>query len=307
MDVIGAVDIGGTKIAIGVVTRQGQVLDKYALPSRRDQTFEHTLKEISSRLESMVNKAGCNLAGIGIGSTGQVDSATGLVLRNAFLPNWSGQNPVSWLSDRFGVPSALENDADAAALAEWSLGAGINARRFIYLTISTGIGGGMIFDGQVFRGAEGVHPEVGHHTVDPAGPQCFCGNRGCWETLASGRALQARMRAVRSDFEGDAAKVCDLAEAGEPAALEVVNAHGEAIGIGLANLITLFAPDVIVIGGGLMRREALFMPAAQRAIFERCHLVSARTTRLALSEFGADTALVGAAQVWAYHFSVQGS
>lgn len=303
MGVIGAVDIGGTKTAVGLVSQLGQVLAVQRLPSRAGLGFVPAVEAIAECLEAMLKSQDAHLAGIGIGSTGQVNPATGEVLKNAFLPAWEGQNPAAWLGERFGVRAALENDADAGALAEWRLGAGKNARRMIYLTISTGIGAGMVFDGQVYRGAGGVHPEVGHHTIDPAGPQCFCGNRGCWETLASGRALAARMQALQPAFEGDAARVCDLAEAGDLFAREAVAAHAGALGIGLANLITLFAPDVIVLGGGLMRRAQLFLSVARRTIQERCHLVPAQNTHLVISEFGSDTALVGAAQVWVHHFA----
>ena len=302
MELIGAVDIGGTKIAVGLVSPQGQVIAVRAFPSRPEQAYQSVMAEIGGFLEDMLSGLDGSLVGIGIGSTGQVDPLTGVVLNNSFLTLWSGQNPVGWLAEHFGVTAALENDADAAALAEWGLGNGRDARRMIYVTVSTGIGAGMIFDGQVYRGVNGVHPEVGHHTIDPSGPACFCGNCGCWEVLASGQSLARRMQGLKPGFNGDAIQVCDLAESGDPVAQFVVSSHAEALGIGLANLIILYAPDIIVLGGGLMRRADLFLPQAQRTIMERCHLVSPENTRLVLSAFGPDTALVGAAQVWVYHF-----
>ena len=304
MEFIGAVDIGGTKIAVGLVTEQGQVLARHTFPSRPEQTFESVMVEIAGVLRGQMADLGGTSLGIGLGSTGQVNPRTGVVLNNSILTSWSGRNPVSWLEESFHVSVALENDADAGALAEWSLGAGAKAGRMIYVTISTGIGAGMVFDGRLYRGAKGVHPEVGHHTIDPSGPACFCGNRGCWEVLASGNALAERLRSTNPEFSGDAVQVCDLAEAGEPLAQTVVKEHAQALGIGLANLIIMYAPDVIVLGGGLMQRAALFLPAAQVTIADRCHLVPPRNTRLVLSAFGVDSALVGAAQVWAYHYAL---
>jgi glucokinase len=303
MDCIGAVDVGGTKIAVGLVLPDGTITASHSQPTRPEQSFEAGMAEIAANMQSMLEKTHSRLLGVGLGCTGQVSPGSGKVLSNAFLPNWAGNNPVDWLATRFGVPGALENDADAAALAEWRLGAGQGAQRFIYITVSTGIGGGLIFDGQVERGANECHPEVGHHTIDPNGPDCFCGNRGCWETLASGRALAARFMQICPGFQGDAVTVCDLAEAGDPLACRAVEAHAQALGIGLANLITLYVPDVIALGGGLMRRAGLFMPGIQRMVEQRCRLVRSADTRLVLSHFGAETGLVGAAMVWAQHNS----
>ncbi len=136
-------------------------------------------------------KAGVELTGIGIGSTGPVDPMRGEFGDVDFLPGWRGKSPVKDLAQIFNVRVALENDGDAAALAEAGWGAGRNRSRLIYVTVGTGIGGGIIFDGQLYRGVDGAHPEVGHHVVDPAGPQCSCGFHGCWESLAAGPAMVA--------------------------------------------------------------------------------------------------------------------
>ena len=300
MQAIGAVDIGGTKIALGLVSIRGQVLASLALPSQPEKSFLLDMLEIAAGLDRLLAQTNADLLGIGLGCTGQVNSVSGEVLKNGFLPHWAGQNPARWLSEHYEVSTALENDADAAALAEWQWGAGSGASRFIYLTVSTGIGAGLIFDGQVYRGAGGAHPEIGHHTIEPSGPTCFCGNRGCWEAVASGRALSARLQSLLPDFNRDAAAVCDLAEAGHPLAQQAVAAHGQALGVGLANLITLYAPDTIALGGGLMSRAALFLPAIQVNLAERCRLISAVHTRLALSHFGANTGLAGAAMAWVH-------
>jgi len=305
-EVIGAVDVGGTKIAVGLVTPQGEVIARAEIPSRTGISFDNQMEAIAGRLLGHLDRRAeidpCQLLGIGIAATGQVDPLEGVVLRNGLMPEWTARNPVRWLAERFGVTAALENDADAAALAEWQFGAGQGAVRFIFLTISTGIGGGMIFSGRLYRGAGGAHPEIGHHTIDPDGPLCFCGNRGCWETLASGSALQQRYQALMPAFSGDARAVCDLAETGDLLAKQAVETHGQMIGIGLANLIVMYAPDVIVLGGGLMQRIDLFLPVIRATIAARCTLVPVERTHLKPNRFSTDSSLVGAAVVWAHRF-----
>lgn len=307
MDVIGAIDVGGTKIAVGLVTPQGQVISHQILPTQGEIPFDLTLESIATVLQRLLAQKTAqlplNLLGIGIACTGQVDPFEGVIVKNGFLPAWEGCNPARGLKERFSVTTALENDADAAALAEWRLGAGQGTDRFIYLTISTGVGGGLIFSGDIVRGAKGVHPEIGHHTIDPEGPLCFCGNRGCWETFASGRALERRFKEWQPDFVGDARRICDLAEAGDPLARRAVEIHAEMLGVGLTNLILLFAPEMIALGGGLMRRAELFLPQIQHTILQRCRLVPPETTQLALSKFIPDSSLVGAAMVWLHRFS----
>src|SRR5882724_11209449 len=185
---IGAVDIGGTKIAVGMVTESGQVLSRKE-SSTDAGCYANGLAMIVGLLRETAQIAGVEITGIGIGSTGPVDPFTGKFGEVDFLPGWRGQNPVEDLARMFRVKVALENDADAAALAEAGWGAGKNKARLVYVTIGTGIGSGIILDGQLYRGVDQSHPEIGHHLIDPLGPQCLCGFRGCWESLAAGPAM----------------------------------------------------------------------------------------------------------------------
>src|SRR5580692_13200515 len=182
---IGAVDIGGTKIAVGMVDDQGTVLAKTQTPTDPER-YSVSVEEVTRMLREMAREAGAEISGIGIGSTGPVDPIRGEFGDVDFLPGWRGKNLVRDLEQRFGVRAALENDGDAAALAEAGWGAGRNRTRLIYITVGTGIGGGIILDGKLYRGVDGAHPEVGHQVLDPSGPQCSCGFRGCWESLAAG-------------------------------------------------------------------------------------------------------------------------
>ena len=182
------------------------------------------------------------------------------------LPGWQGLNLVEELQQEFGVPVAVENDADAAALAEAHWGAAKGSERFIYITISTGIGGGIIFSGKLYRGADGAHPELGHQVIDASGPLCYCRARGCWESLASGVAMTAWMRSQQPGApELSAAQICALAEQGDPLARRSSRGRGHYLGLGLANLITLFTPDAIALGGGVMKSSHLFLAGRARS------------------------------------------
>ena len=289
---IGAVDIGGTKIAVGMLDRDGKILARSQSPSGAQLGLQEGLELIFSLLRATAGQAGGALEGIGVGCTGPVDPLTGRLGRIEFLPGWEGHDLVAGLKKAFGVTAFLENDADAAALGELAWGAGRGAKRFIYLTVSTGIGAGMVFDSRLYRGADGAHPEAGHHVIDPSGPQCFCGARGCWESLAGGPALAAR------GGRPSAREVCQAAEQGDPTARAAVEREASYLGLGLANLVTLFVPDVIALGGGVMRSRHLFMEKIGQTIRENCGLVPFEKTRLVPARLGADAVLAGAAQVW---------
>jgi glucokinase len=290
--VIGAVDIGGTKIAVGMLDPAGRILARREAPSGTELGLQDGLELIFSMLRETAREAGGDLEGIGVGCTGPVDPLSGRLERIEFLPGWEGYNLVAGLQEAFGVTACLENDADAAALGELAWGAGHGARRFVYVTVSTGIGVGMVFDGRLYRGADSAHPEIGHHVIDPSGPECFCGANGCWESLASGPALAAR------GGRSDARAVCQAAEAGDATALAAVGEESRYLGLGFANLVTLFVPDVIAIGGGVMHSRQLFWDKIVQTIRENCGLVPYEKTRLVPAQLGGDVGLAGAAQVW---------
>jgi glucokinase len=206
------------------------------------------------------------------------------------------------------VQVALENDADAAALAEAGWGAGRNRTRLIYVTVGTGIGGGIILDGKLYRGVDGAHPEIGHHVIDPAGPQCTCGFRGCWESLAAGPAmvgwLQHNAPAGYPHGDGITAKrICELAREGDKVAVQAVETEAYYLGLGLANLINLFTPDAIVLSGSVMKSADLMMERMRTLIRSGCRFVPANKTELAMASLGDDTNLIGAARVWHYRFA----
>jgi glucokinase len=302
--VIGAVDIGGTKIAVGLEDETGRIAGRCEVPTWPQEGFACAMDRVIELLSKATRATESKLGGIGIGCTGPVDPISGVLGSVNFFPDWEGCNPVSALSKAFGVSAVMENDADAAALGEVRRGAAKGKRSLICVTVGTGIGGGIILDGRIYRGGGGTHPEIGHHVMEASGPLCSCGARGCWETLASGPAISEWFK--RNAPEGPSSsgitteEVCARASKGDPWCLLAVDRGARYLGIGIANLINMFAPEVIVLSGSVMKSADLFLDIIRGTIRENCRLVPFETTAVQLSSLGADLGLIGAAEAWRY-------
>ena len=226
-------------------------------------------------LSNCAARAGADIGGIGIGCTGPVYPHTGEIGDVEFLKSWKGGNLAAALETRFGVRVALENDADSAALGEAFWGAGRGNEQVIFVTVGTGIGVGIVLHGELYRGVEGAHPEIGHQIVEASGPQCYCGARGCWEALAAGPAMTRWMSEHRPHDELSAEQICKLAAAGDELALHAVEREAHYLGLGLANLVNIFCPQGIVLGGSVMAARRFFSTASARrssATAHRCQL-----------------------------------
>jgi glucokinase len=302
---IGAVDIGGTKLAVGIVNEAGAVLSKREVPTGPESSYASGLENITHMLRQTAHEAGVQITGIGIGSTGPVNPFTGQLGEVDFLPLWRQKNPVEDLKHIFEVRVGLENDADAGALAEAYWGAGRGKSRLVYVTVGTGIGGGIVLDGQLYRGADGAHPEIGHHVVDSSGPACSCGFNGCWESLAAGPAMAAWFASQASPKTEalTTAQICQLAMENDETAVRAVEREARYLGLGLANLINLFMPDTIVLGGSVMKSAILFLDGIRKTICRGCRFVPFEKVELALASLGDDANLIGAARVWHHRFS----
>jgi len=302
-ELVGAIDIGGTKVAVGLVTRDGHVDSRRSIPTRDLGNWKIGVDAIDSGLKECIRETGVAPAGIGISCTGPVDPITGLIGKVANLPGWEGCCIVDEISNRTGVRTQMENDADAAALAEATWGSGQGVERFLYITLSTGIGGGFLLGGNLYRGAGGSHPEMGHHAIDPSGPDCYCGAKGCWESLVSGNALRdwflENDSERRFSFESlDARTIFELYGSGDAIAEKAVERLIYYVGIGLANLTTILVPDVIALGGGLTRGSALFLDRAVQVFRSRCGEVPAERTLVRTAVLEENLDLAGAAAVW---------
>lgn len=306
--IIGAVDIGGTKIAVGLVDSQGKVRARLEFPTNPDGGFDLAFRRVTEGLRKLCGEMGVEVNGIGVGSTGPVDPLTGAFGNVNFFPAWEGENPVDLLAREFKVDVAMENDADAAALGEAYWGAGRGKRRLVYVTVGTGIGVAIIIDGKLYRGAGGAHPEIGHHVIDASGPLCSCGARGCWETLAAGPAMVTWMQnepASNSpeDLNLTAKQICELARQGDVRAMHAVETYARYLGLGLANTITFLVPDAIVLGGSVMNSTDLFMEGVRKVVRENCRLVPFEHAELIPAALGPDAPLAGAARVWYHRFA----
>jgi glucokinase len=302
---IAAVDIGGTKIAAGMVDPAGRVLSRVESPTAPDAGYSKARDRIASMLREVSASAGAEITGIGIGSTGPVYPFSGEFGDVNFFPSWRGENPVRDLERIFQVSAAMENDADAAALGEAGWGIGKGKQRVIYVTVGTGIGVGIILDGQVYRGVDQAHPEIGHHLVDPSGPLCDCGFHGCWESLAAGPGMVKWLESnAPPDYshrtELTAKKIFELAQQGESWASRAAEHEVRYLGLGLANLVTMFVPEIIVLGGSVMKSAGSFLEKIRKVIAASCRFVPSEKTELALASLGEDTNLIGAARVWYY-------
>lgn len=308
---IAAVDIGGTKIAVGIVDANGRVLSRKEAPTCGEGPYSAALERTVAMLRAAAAEIGEEITGIGIGCTGPVYPSTGEIGDVNFFPGWRGESPVRDLGKAFGVSMAIENDADAAALGEVAWGAGRGKKRLIYVTVGTGIGVAVLIDGSVYRGVDGAHPEIGHHLLDPSGPACTCGFSGCWESLAAGPAMVSWIeRNAPVDYPHrsglTAKRVCELAGQGDEWAMRAVEREGRYLGLGLANLVTLFAPDGILLGGSVLKSAKLFLEKIRATIRVSCRFVPYERAELALASLGADTNLIGAARVWHHHFAPNG-
>ena len=294
-----------------MVDDSGKVLSKRESPTYARGGYANGLARMTGMLRETAREAAVEISGIGIGSTGIVYPGSGAFGDVDLLPGWQGNNPVQDLAPEFRVTVALENDADASALGEASWGAGKVKSRLIYVTVGTGIGGGIIFDGKLYRGADMAHPEISHHVIDPSGPACSCGYRGCWESLATGPAMAAWFAANagkngRYSANPSAKEICELARGGDELAVRAVAREAYYLGLGVANLINLFVPDVIVFGGSVMKSAELFLGGIRKVISQGCRFVPFEKTELALASLGDDANLIGAARVWHHRFGPGG-
>jgi glucokinase len=305
---IGAVDIGGTKIAVGVVDDLGRVLSRQEAPTQTAGPWPQALALIADMLRKAALQAHATIAGIGIGSTGPIDPIKGRFETLDTIPQWSGASPVDDLAREFHVSAAMENDGDAGALAEATWGAGRNKSRLIYVTVGTGIGGGIIFDDQLYRGVDGAHPEVGHQVIVANGPPCSCGLCGCWEALAAGPAMVKWMES-HPEYTGGpgltARRIYEHAMADDPLAARAVERETFYLAIGLANLVNLFTPDAIILGGSIMKSAGVFLDDIRKVMRQGCRFVPLEKVELSLASLGDDANLIGAARVWHHRFAQQ--
>jgi glucokinase len=311
------IDIGGTNIVVGSVAEDGSVLHaQRSEPTRA----EAGANDVVDRLVAMAQRAitetkqaapGAEIIGLGVGAPGPLDTKSGVVLLTPNL-GWVNLPLRQIIRDRLGLPASLDNDANCAVLGEWWVGAARGSRNAIGLTIGTGIGGGIILDGRLYHGASDVAGEIGHTTIDTEGRRCKCGNYGCLEAYASGPNIAMRAReAIEAGAEsslpshcgGDlgritAQTVYDAAYAGDELALEVVNDTAKFLAVGVANLLNVFNPEVVVVCGGVtLAGDHLFVPL-RREVARRAFKPAVAACRIVPGELAGTAGVYGAAKVF---------
>lgn len=311
-DILIGIDLGATNVRVGVVTGQGELLTSCDDLIQARKGPSAGLAKIAAMIDEVTQSVKRPLVSIGIGATGPLDREKGCIQNPYTLPGWENVNIVEVLQERFGVPVALENDADAAALGESWIGAGAGVPRVLMVTVGTGIGTGFILDGQIYRGMHGEHPEGGHVLVDPTGPLCYCGANGCWESLASGTGmgLFARRKAeitggyLMAQCQGDIGKITAAmlfagARSGDSACLEMVQECARFFGLGLVSAMMLLLPDRVLLTGGVMRSFDLLEPGVFAVLKQHQVLIPHSTERLAFASLGQNAGMIGAARAGA--------
>ena len=307
MNVYLGLDVGGTKVAVGVVTGAGEVLSTLRQDTAACRSGGDPLREIIHLGRAALAQVdGAALEGVGIALPGPVNR-DGITMRAApTIPELQEVSLRGPLTTAFGVPAAGDNDANACALAEARFGAGRGGRLVAYITISTGIGGGIVGEGRVLRGVTGAAGEFGHQVLLPAGgPPCDCGNTGCLEALASGRGI-ARRAALAFAAEPapggpdhgqwTAERVAERARGGDMRARDVWSETALYLGLGISNIINLFDPDIIILGGGVAVGAAdLLHDPIREVVRTRCMPSLVRTVEIRIAELRGHTGVVGAA------------
>ncbi|MDE3090801.1 MAG: ROK family protein [Chloroflexota bacterium] len=308
-DFMVAIDLGGTQIRAALCNADGHILKQARQATLAAEGPEAVFARIVACVRQVVQDW-TRVRAIGLGSPGPLDSKRGVILEARNLPGMTNFQMKARLEAEFRVPAHVGNDANLAALAEHRFGAGRGVSHMIYMTISTGIGGGIIADGKLFLGWRGFAGEVGHQTLEPRGPLCTCGNHGDLEALASGPAIvrdarealaqgrASRMRAMCAGEPGnlDGAMVTQAAREGDPLARELLERAGSYIGLGIANLLTDFDTELFVLGGSVAAHAWDLLYPAMIAELDRRAMPSTRKgVRIVQAQLGDDVGLLGAA------------
>jgi len=318
------VDLGGTNLRVAAVDDSGKLLEKVTSGTEVAKGRDHVINEMTTVILDLEKKfrASGKLAGIGVGVPGIIDMRTGMLRESPNLPGWEDYPVKDAIERRLNAPVILENDANAAAFGESWLGAARDAESMCMLTLGTGVGGGIVLNGEVWRGMAGMAGELGHITVDPAGPPCGCGSRGCIEQYASATAITrmakdaiasgsapalARTAKEQSNVEFSAKSVYQMAVQGDEPAQAIFRKVGWALGIVVADLVNIFNAPMYVIGGGVSSAWEAFAPAMLEEVRKRSFVYSATTssdahgkagtTVITRALLGSDAGLYGAAKL----------
>ena len=294
------VDLGGTKISTAISTIEGNILANVVLPTKAEEGEVAVLGRIIQSIDEVIVGSSTSIdevEAIGIGSPGPLDAKKGIIITTPNLP-FKDYNLVQPLKEKYNIPVYLDN-----AIGEYMFGAGKGKESIIYFTVSTGVGGGAVLDGKVYRGHTSNALEIGHTTVDPNGPRCNCGNLGCLEAMSSGTAIAKKGKeAVSTNVETSLKKydtitsyeVFKEAEAGDEVAKDIIDNALTYLGIGVANAIATFDPEMIIIGGGVSKAGDIVFDTVKKVVNKRCFKSMAESCEIVPAGLGSDAGVVGA-------------
>jgi len=291
-DFLLGIDLGGTFVKLGICTSDGGVQGTMAIPTRPDRGPEDTVQRIGEAADTLQKKVG-RVKACCAGVPGPLDLERRILMRANNLPGWTNVRFPQMLGNRMVMPTYMENDANCAAWGEYIAGAGRGAKSLVLYTLGTGVGGGIVLNGELWVGASGAAGELGHMSIDPGGPVCGCGQTGCVEQYASASAVAKR-------FGKGTAKDCfDAARAGDARATEVVAWAADGLSIGLANMIHVLHPDIIVLAGGMAQAGDLLLQAVREGVKRRVFGVFIEKMRIEVSQVSGDDAGWLGAALWA--------
>lgn len=299
------IDLGGTKISTALSTFDGEIIKNVVVPTKADEGEPAVMGRLIKTVEDVLKEANVDIdevEALGIGSPGPLDSNKGIIIATPNLP-FKNYNVVQPLKDKFNIPVYLDNDANVAAIGEYMFGAGKGKENIVYFTVSTGIGGGAILNGRIYRGSTCNALEIGHTTIALDGPRCNCGNVGCLEAVSSGTAIGRRGReAVATNVETSLRKYDNItsyevfkeAEAGDEVAKDIVDEALNYLGIVVANAVAIFDPQMIIIGGGVTQVGDILFDRVRQVVKKRCFKTMAEACQVVPAGLGTKAGVVGA-------------
>ncbi len=313
-ELIIAVDLGGTNVRVAAVNLKGRILQRMRFPTEASQGRERVTGNILSKIREVLAgfpREKFEVIGGGFGIPGAILLDRGIVTQSPNLPGWEDYDVRSPLRDGLGIPIFIENDANAFTLGEWWLGAARGVRDFCCLTLGTGVGGGIVLNGDIWHGAEGKAGEIGHMVIEVDGPLCQCGSSGCLETFASGSAIRRMaIEAVQGNEKTDLLQRCggqieaitsstvyESARDGDGLSREIFQRMGRYLGVGLANLVNLLNVQLMVIGGQVSEAWDLFIEPARRELEKRALGSMGKGVRVEKASCGNDAGILGATYI----------
>ena len=306
------IDVGGTNVKIALVD-DGKIIYSNSVPTYAQMGYEYTVNNIKQAIKDLMKETettAADIKGIGFDFPGQVAYKTGVVKLAPNIPGWVNVPIAQMIEEAFHIPTRIDNDVRCAALGEMNFGAGKGCQNFVCITVGTGIGSGLVINGQLVRGAANAAGEIGHIKLQMKdGPICGCGDTGCLEAFASGPSIVAmaqdylksgkstKFREMAGDGEITPYIVAKAAEAGDPVAKRIFTIIGEYVGMGLVSVINLLNPEKVIIGGGVAEAGDLLLEPIRKTVMERAMVVARESVEIVPAELGNSAGVIGASML----------